>query len=140
MILERISWQPASSSQQVSRRTLIRGRSPQTSRRDFVSTRTFGGKRRCPNDGRVRNENASNLVAQKKTPVTARTRSPRSNVCSLAESIAGLYQRLENPRIFSSRGITSRVVFFWRQRQIGAPSLVSSVNPSFRNRAEKSTY
>ena len=39
------------------RRTLIRGRSPQTSRRDLVSTRAFGGKRRCPNDGRVWNEN-----------------------------------------------------------------------------------
>src|SRR5271169_2842843 len=54
--------------------------------------------------------------------------------------MADLYQRLENPRICSSRGSTSRIVFLWRHRQIGAPSLVSSVKPSLRSRSEKSMY
>jgi hypothetical protein len=32
--------------------------------------------------------------------------------CTRAESKAGLYQRLKNPRIFSSSGMTSKIVFF----------------------------
>ena len=83
---------------------------------------------------------ASSFEAQKYTGVTNRIFKPFSTSRSSAWSIAGRYQVFENPRIFASSGITSSVVVFCCQRQSGAPSLVSSSNPSFLSLSENSVY
>jgi hypothetical protein len=69
---------------------------------------------------------ASNFEAQKYTGATNRIFKPFSSSRPSECIIAGSYHVFENPRIFASRGMTSSVVVFCRQRQSGAPSLVSS--------------
>jgi hypothetical protein len=58
---------------------------------------------------RPRPLNASIFVARKYGAVTTRISKSRNSRCMVAASIAARYQRLENPRIFSSRGMTSRI-------------------------------
>jgi len=55
---------------------------------------------------------APSFEAQKYTGATYRIFKPFSSSSSSACSIAGRYHVFENPRMFSSRGITSSVVVF----------------------------
>lgn len=52
-----------------------------------------------------------------------------------ADFTASLYQRFEKPKMFSSRGTTSRMVRSRIHRHKGAPSRLSSLKPSARNRS-----
>ena len=58
----------------------------------------------------ARHLNVSSLVAMKNGPVTMRISRSSESLSVTEDSIAARYQRLENPRIFSSSGITSSVV------------------------------